>query len=421
MGKTESALRTRATRVIPGGMFGHQSVALLPAGYPQFFRQARGAHLWDADGNRYLDLMCAYGPNLFGYGDEQIDAAFTRQLAAGDTMTGPSPIMVDWAERMVARIAHADWVMPCKNGTDATTMAITIARAATGRRRVLVADGAYHGAAPWATPVKTGTLPEDRAHLATFRYNDVADLERAVAQAGPDLAAIIASPFRHDAFTDQELPSAAYAQAVRTLCDRAGAVLIVDDVRCGFRLARGCSWEPLGVAPDLSCWGKAIANGHPLSMLAGNAHTRAAAGAIYATGSFWFSAAPMAASIATLDRIEGSAYLAHLTSLGERLRMGLNAAGEAAGLPLRQTGPVVMPLVLLADDPDFRLGFALGEAMLARGIYWHPWHNMFLCAAMTIADIDAVIAAAHASLVEIASRREQLRPHPVVAALTASH
>lgn len=422
MGQEDQRLRARAGRVIPGGMFGHQATHLLPASYPQFFRRAQGAHLWDADGKRYLDLMCAYGPNLFGYGDRDIDAAFARQLAQGDTMTGPSPVMVDWAERMVARIAHADWVMPCKNGTDATTMAMTIARAATGRRRVLLADGAYHGAAPWATPVRAGTLPEDRAHLGYFRYNDIADLERAVAQAGDDLAAVMAAPFRHDAFTNQEQPSAAYAQAVRALCDRAGALLVVDDVRCGFRLARGCSWEPFNVAPDLSCWGKAIANGHPLSMLAGNERTRQAARAIYATGSFWFSAAPMAASLAVLDRVEASDYLAHLTALGQRLRSGLAEAARRSGLALSQTGPVVMPLVLVADDPDFRLGFALGEALLDRGIYWHPWHNMFLCAAMTAADIDMVVAAAADALPAIAAGRERLRPHPVVhAMLTAGH
>jgi glutamate-1-semialdehyde 2,1-aminomutase len=419
-GPADQALRRRAAAVIPGGMYGHQANHLLPDAFPQFLVRAKGAHVWDADGRRYLDLMCAFGPNLFGYGHAEIDAAYRRQLAEGDTMTAPSPLMVALAERLVARIAHADWVMVAKNGTDVTTMALMVARAATGRRAVLVAHGAYHGAAPWCTPVKAGTVPEDRAHLHHFAFNDLAGLERAAAEAG-DVAAILAAPFRHDAFAAQEEPTRAYAEGARALADRLGALLVIDDVRAGFRLARDCSWSRLGVAPDLSCWGKCVANGHPLSFLAGNDRARDGAARIYVTGSFWFQAAPMAAALATLDRIEGTDYLERLEALGARLRAGLAAVAARHGLPLTQTGPVVMPQMLVEGDHDLRLGFALAEAMLARGVWWHPWHNMFLSAAMTEADIDAVIGAADAAIPEVLARRHQLRPHPGVAALLAAH
>jgi glutamate-1-semialdehyde 2,1-aminomutase len=417
----DQSLRARAARVIPGGMYGHQATHLLPPGFPQFFDRAQGAHLWDTDGNRLLDLMCAYGPNLFGYADAEIDSAYVARLGHGDTMTGPPPELVELAERLTARITHADWVMVCKNGTDATTMALEIARATTRRRRILVAYGAYHGAAPWCTPVKAGTLPEDRAHLGHFLYNDITSLESAVAQAGDDLAGIFASPFRHDAFFDQEEPDPAYAAAVRALADKAGALLIVDDVRAGFRLARDCSWSRLGVAPDLSSWGKCVANGHPLSFLAGSNSARAGAEAIYATGSFWFSAAPMAAALATLDRIESTDYLEHLVRLGTRLRAGFDAAAAAHGLSVRQTGPVQMPQILHADDWDFARGFAFAEEMLARGVYLHPWHNMFLNAAMTEADIDFAIDAADRSFAALVHRLPDLKPHPAVLQLMASH
>ena len=119
MNRTEDkALRARAAAVIPGGMFGHQTTALLPDDYPQFFARSEGAHLWDVDGNRYLDFMCAYGPNLFGYQNPEIDAAYVRQLGVGDTMTGPTGLMVQLAEEMVAIVDHADWAIFCKNGTD---------------------------------------------------------------------------------------------------------------------------------------------------------------------------------------------------------------------------------------------------------------------------------------------------------------
>lgn len=416
----DAALRARALKVIPNGMYGHESVRMLPASFPQFFSRAEGAYIWDADGNRYLDYMCAYGPSLLGYRDARVEAAAQAQAALGDTLTGPSPLMVELAETLVSMVEHADWAMFCKNGTDATTMAMSSARAQTGRRIVLVAQGAYHGAAPWCTPIPAGTVPEDRAHVRTYVYNDAASLEAAVAAAGEDLAAIFASPFRHDAFIDQEAPDPAYARRARELCDQTGAMLIVDEVRAGFRLARGSSWAELGVEPDLSAWGKCFANGHPISALLGSDRCREGAGAIYATGSFWLSAVPMAAAIETLRIIRETDYIEHSVALGERLRAGLDAAAASHGFTLRQTGPVQMPQIMFADDPDFRVGYGWAEEMLARGIYMHPWHNMFLCAAMTEADIDATVAAADGAFAAVAARRATLEPHPILVMLAAA-
>lgn len=416
----DAALRARALKVIPNGMYGHESVRMLPDSFPQFFSKAEGAYIWDADGNRYLDYMCAYGPSLLGYGDERVEAAARVQAALGDTLTGPSPLMVELAETLVSMVGHADWAMFCKNGTDATTMAMSSARAQTGKRVVLVAQGAYHGAAPWCTPIPAGTVAEDRAHVRTYAYNDVASLEAAVAAAGDDLAAIFASPFRHDAFIDQEGPEPAYARRARELCDATGAMLIVDEVRAGFRLARGSSWSELGVRPDLSAWGKCFANGHPISALLGSDRCRDGAGAIYATGSFWLSAVPMAAAIETLRIIRETDYLEHMVRLGDRLREGLDTAAAKHGFALRQTGPVQMPQIMFGDDPDFRVGYGWAEEMLARGIYMHPWHNMFLCAAMTEADIDLTLAAADDAFAALAVRRGELEPHPVLVALAAA-
>ena len=416
----DAALRARALKVIPNGMYGHESVRMLPDSFPQFFSKAEGAYIWDADGNRYLDYMCAYGPSLLGYRDERVDAAAQAQATLGDTLTGPSPLLVELAETLVAMVDHADWAMVCKNGTDATTMAMSSARAQTGKRIVLVAKGAYHGAAPWCTPVPAGTVAEDRAHVRTYAYNDVASLEAAVADAGDDLAAVFASPFRHDAFIDQEAPEPDYARRARDLCDETGAMLIVDEVRAGFRLARGSSWSELGVQPDLSAWGKCFANGHPISALLGSDSCREGAGSIYATGSFWLSAVPMAAAIETLRIIRESDYLEHMVRLGERLRSGLDVAATKHGFALRQTGPVQMPQIMFADDPDFRVGYGWAEEMVARGVYMHPWHNMFLCAAMTDADIDLTLVAADDAFAALAARRGDLAPHPVLVALAAA-
>ncbi|MFN8643905.1 MAG: aminotransferase class III-fold pyridoxal phosphate-dependent enzyme [Candidatus Binatia bacterium] len=413
----DAALRQRASRVIPNGMYGHESTRLLPDAFPQFFARAEGAYIWDADGNRYLDFMCAYGPNLLGYADPRVNAAAAAQLALGDTMTGPSPLLVELAETLVSMVSHADWAMFCKNGTDATTMAMTAARAQTGRRRILVAEGAYHGAAPWCTPLPVGVVADELALIGKYAYNDATSLEAAVAAAGDDLAAVFVTPFKHDAFADQAAADPAFARRARALCDRAGAMLVVDDIRAGFRLARDCSWEPLGVRPDLSTWGKCVANGHPISALLGSDACREGAGGMYATGSFWFAAVPMAAALATLEILRTTDYLERTVALGARLRRGLDAAAARHGFTLRQTGPAQMPQILFADDPDFRIGFAFAAAMLQRGVYTHPWHNMFLCAAMTEADIDLAVHAADAAFAEVRAATGTLEPHPLVARL----
>ena len=412
-------LRERAEAVIPGGMFGHQSVGLLPDDYPQFFARGDGAHIIDVDGNRYLDFMCAYGPNLFGYGHPDIDAAFGRQLGQGDTLTGPTALMVELAEALTAMVTHADWAIFCKNGTDATTMALSAARAHTRRKKVIRAKGAYHGAAPWCVPRPAGTIDTDRANQIFCDYNDVASLEAAVAEAGDDLAAIFAAPFKHDAFIDQADPDPAYAKRARELCDQTGALLVVDDVRAGFRLVRDCSWSRLGIQPDLSSWGKCIANGHPISVLLGSNKARKAAAAIYVTGSFWYQAAPMAAGLETLRLIRETDYLERITGLGERLRAGLTERAGAAGFGFRQTGPGTMPLFLFDDDPDLRKGFCFASEMLARGVYVHPWHNMFLCAAMTEADIDGALDAAEASFGALKTQVRDLAPVEKLAFLSA--
>ena len=406
----DRALRERAAAVIPGGMYGHQAVGLLPDDYPQFFARGEGAHLWDVDGNRYLDFMCAYGPNLFGYAHPEIDAAYVRQLGLGDTLTGPTELMVRLAEEMVALVSHADWAIFCKNGTDATSMALSTARQHTRRKTIIRAKGAYHGAATWCVNRPAGTIESDQAHQIFCDYNDVASLEAAAAKAGDDLAAIFAAPFKHDAFIDQAEPDLAYARKAREICDRTGALLIVDEVRAGLRLARDLSWSRIGVAPDLSTWGKCLANGHPISIMLGADKARKAATQIYVTGSFWFQAAPMAAALETLRLVRDTDYLERLQTLGDRLADGLRERARAAGFGFRVSGPVQMPLFLFDDDPDLRKGFCWSSEMLNRGVYVHPWHNMFMCAAMTQADIDAALEAAEGAFAVLKRQAPSLEP-----------
>ncbi|ESW61752.1 MAG: glutamate-1-semialdehyde 2,1-aminomutase [Rhodobacter sp. CACIA14H1] len=399
----DQALQDRARHVIPNGMWGHMATRAITPGYPQFFSRADGCRVWDADGNGYIDFMCAWGPNVLGYHHPEVDAAALRQLQVVDSGNGPTETLVELAETLTPTLAHADWCLFQKNGTDATTACVTIARAGTGRRKVIMAKGAYHGAVPWCSPSVIGVTTEDRAHLITFDWGDTASLDAAVAQAGDDLAAIILTAFRHDVGRDQEMPTRDFLTAARTHCDRTGAMLICDDVRAGFRLDVRGSWAVHGVKPDLAAYSKAIANGWPLAAIAGADRAREGAEKIFTTGSFWYGAAAMAAGLATVRILRDTDALAHTEAMGNRFRKGLDEAAARHGYRLRQTGPVQMPMVLVDGDQDLRIGNALCLAALRHGVYLHPKHNMFLCAAHTAADIDRAVEGVDRAFADIAA------------------
>ncbi|MFO1067870.1 MAG: aminotransferase class III-fold pyridoxal phosphate-dependent enzyme [Geminicoccaceae bacterium] len=396
-----AALVERARRVVPNGVWGHMATRSIAPGYPQFFARSEGCRVWDVDGNEYIDFMCAWGPNVLGYRHPEVEAAAQERLRLGDIGNGPGEAMVELAELVVGTVEHADWVLFQKNGTDATTTCVTVARAGTGRRKVLVARGAYHGAVPWCSPSQLGVTAEDRAHILHYDYNDVASLEAAAAEAGDDLAAILAAAFKHDFAKDQALPEPAFLAAARAICDRTGAALITDDVRAGFRLDVRGSWAPYGIRPDLAAYSKAIANGWPLAAVTGTERWREPAGSVFVTGSFWYGSAAMAAAVATVRILRDTDALARTEAMGLRLRRGLDEVARRHGFALRQTGPAQMPMVLVDGDAEQRIASAFCAAALRHGIYLHPRHNMFLCATHTPADIDRAVEAADAAFADI--------------------
>lgn len=398
----DQVLRERASTVVPGGMYGHEDASLLWAGAPQFMRAGKGARVWDANGAEYIDLMCSFGPIILGHRHPAVEEAVRRQHEQIDCGNGPAPVMVDLAERLVEVVDHADWVMFAKGGTDVTTLCLTLARAHTRRATILAARGAYHGAAPWCTPNLTGTTPADRAHLAYYHFNDLESVRAAAAAHAGDLAGIIVSPFRHDAGLDQELPDPAFAQGLRDLCDEVEALLILDDVRCGLRVAYGGSWEHLGIAPDLSAWGKAIANGYPLAAVLGSEPVRQAARSIFATGSFWFAADAMAASLATLDVLDKEQGVATIHRRGEQLLTGLQQQAAEQSLDINLTGHVAMPYLSFAGDCDWHLAEVFAANCAREGVWLHPRHNWFLSSAHTEGDISRVLMATERAFAAVA-------------------
>jgi glutamate-1-semialdehyde 2,1-aminomutase len=386
------ALFERAARVIPGGIYGSKAPGfLVPGAFPYFIERAKGCRMWDPDGNEYIDYLCGFGSQIVGYGNERVDGPALKRAADGDLLDQPAPVMVDLAERLVDTIDGTAWAVFTKNGTDATSLALSIARVMTEKPIAVVADKAYHGAANWCGSNPFPALAGERADMRTFVWNDVEGLERVFAKERGRIACVMLTPFHHPTYRPMELPAPGFYDAVHRLCRQEGALLVMDDIRANFRLHPRGSHVLFGAKPDLWCMGKALANGYPISVLMGTSETRKTASSFFITGTYWMSAAPMVAAMATLDETVRMGGTARLAVLGTLLKDGLEAAGKAEGFAARVSGPPSIPFLTFDEDPDLYLNQRFGAAMARRGVFMHPHHNWFLSLAHTEADIGETV------------------------------
>lgn len=399
------ALFERASAVIPGGIFGHTSpAACLPGVSPYFAQSARGCRYLDVDGNEFLDFLCGYGPIVLGYQHPEVEEAAERQAKDGNCFNHPAPVMIELAEKLVDLVDFASWAVFGKNGADMTTWAIQVAREHTGRKKILKVEGAYHGAHAWCSPGHGGWIEEDRAHIHAFPWNDLEAFESLLRRHAGQVAGVITTAFHHPAFGDSAMSAPGFLAGMEAACRREGVVLILDDVRSGFRLHLGGSHRVFGFTPDLICFSKALGNGHPISATLGHAELRRAAGRVFLTGSFWQSAVPMAASLACLRVLEAEGAVEHLRETGEALGRGLEEAATRHGVPIRYTGPPAMPFLTFAGETNFHRSQFFCREMMSRGVFFHPHHNWFLCTAHGPAEV--AITLEHADAAFYAVRQE---------------
>ncbi|MXX05181.1 MAG: aminotransferase class III-fold pyridoxal phosphate-dependent enzyme [Gammaproteobacteria bacterium] len=385
----------RANRVIPNGISGHFNPQVQkPLGtYPYFVRSGEGARFRDVDGNEYIDFMCAYGPMILGYGNPVVDAAFEAQVKQADTCSLASPVMVELAEYLVELIPAADWATFAKNGADATNMAVLIARAATGRQRLIAIEGGYHGSSPWMQSAEgSGIGPADHENVTRIPWNDIAALRRVLDEHEGEVAAFIASPYHHPVFRDNELPAEGYWREVHQLLKKHGVVSICDDVRAGFRIDMRGSNEYFGYRPDLICYCKAIANGYPISAVVGADSLKDAAGKIYQSGSFWFSAGPMAAALACLKELARINAPARILKIGRKFTDGLTGIAADQGLVLKVTGMPSMPYLRLEHEAGIEFHQKLCGECARRGLFMASHHNLFVSAAHSGEDLEQAFA-----------------------------
>ncbi|MEV0348388.1 glutamate-1-semialdehyde 2,1-aminomutase [Nonomuraea sp. NPDC050680] len=415
-------LYATAQRFIAGGV---SSDARRTAGVPLYVDRAAGARIWDVDGNVYLDYVLGQGPALLGHCPAPVAEAVAAQVARGIVYSAQHAAEVRVAERVCAMVPSAERVRFNTVGSEAVHAALRLARGYTERSKILKFEGHYHGwldpvlysvhpavdlAGPAAAPVAVpGTAGQQHGHsddLIICPWNDLEALTRLMDQYAGQIAAVITEPVLCN--TGAIEPDPGYLGAVRDLCDRHGTLLIFDEIITGFRLAPGGAQEYLGITPDLSIFGKAMAGGMPVSALAGKAAVmdHISAGKVAHAGTFNSQPVGIAAAEATLrilDERREEVY-GTLFARGEALMEGLRAAADKAGVPMLVAGPGPVFQTYFTDARavrDYR-DFAatdrammtrLHAALLERGVNMVPRGLWFMSTEHTEADIAATVDA----------------------------
>lgn len=398
-----------AQKVIPSGIYGHlgpQAGLFEQNVYPLFATRSEGAYFWDVDGNKFIDYMCAYGPNVLGYQDIDVENAVKAQMELGNCMSAPSTIMIDFAQLLVDTVASADWAFFAKNGNDVTTGAIMCARAYTKRKKIVFFKGGYHGSSPWTQDVNSsGVIEEEVINNIYVNWNDLEQLKDIFKNHKGEIAAIISQPYMHGNFMDNEMPKEGFWQAVRKLCDDEGTLLIIDDVRCGFRLDLAGSDHYFGFEADLICFCKAIANGYNVSALCGKEFLKQSMSELHYTGSYWMSALPFAAGIACINKMKRLNLPVLLKEKGNKLCNGLVEVANKYGYELRVSGePALFYLHLISED-DHLHNIWINECV-KRGVYFSNHHNHFINAALSDEDIAETIRIAEEAFIEIKKKEK---------------
>jgi glutamate-1-semialdehyde 2,1-aminomutase len=418
-----AALHARASRVSPGGVQGEGRGA---RPYPLFMTRAQGSRIHDVDGNEFIDFHASFGAVLLGHNDPRINAAVRRAMDEhGVSFSAANPLEVELAERIVAMIPSADRAVFSLSGTEATFHAIRLARAFTGRERILKFEGNYHGwhdyvawshhfatadEEPVPVPASAGMPAAIRDLVVVREYNDAAGVREVLRREGDSIAAVILEPVFHNAGV--VLPDPGFLETLRDACTEAGTVLIFDEIITGFRHGPGGAQERYGVTPDLTTLGKALGNGFPISVLCGRGDIMdrlGPKGDVLFAGTFAGYALGVATALEVTRIVLEGAIHDHLARLGRRLTDGIQAAIDETGARVQVREAAGVWTMYFTDEPirkfrDFAR-FAMDKdhpiqrgyrnALLEAGIYVHPHYMIrgFLTGAHTEADIDQVVEA----------------------------
>jgi glutamate-1-semialdehyde 2,1-aminomutase len=407
--------------LIPGGVNSPVRAFRSVGGTPLFFQRGQGAYVWDADGKRYTDYVGSWGPMIAGHCHPDVVSAVQAAAANGLGFGAPTASELEIAELLCKLLPSLEMVRLVSSGTEATMTAIRLARGFTGRSRIIKFEGCYHGhsdgllvkagsgALTFGQPSSSGVPAEIAALTTVLDYNDAAGLERAFAESGNEIAAVIVEPVAGN--MNLVTPRREFLDALRNLCTKYGAVLILDEVMTGFRVSLQGAQGYYGIKPDLVTLGKVMGGGLPAAAFGGRRDIMqclAPLGSVYQAGTLSGNPVAVAAGMATLKLVQAPGFYENLAKLATQLTTGLTAAakkhgiafcaqsvGGMFGLYFSDAIPTSYAEVMSCDKEAFNRFF---HAMLEAGVYLAPsaFEAGFVSSAHTEADIDATIAAAEA-------------------------
>jgi len=356
--------------------------------YPLYIDRAEGAYLWDVDGNRYTDFLLAYGTIILGHADPRVTAAVVEEIGSGFATGLMKPVQAQLAKRLVEMTPGADLALFLKTGSDATSAAVRLARAHTGRDRVV--RWGYNGWHDWCATRPAGIPAATRELTTRFEPDDLDALDHVLRADPGGVACIVMMPF------EVEPPTWSFLADVRRLADDHGALLVFDEMRSGFRVGIPGVQGREAPAADLVTYGKALANGYALSTLVGRRDVMERLADCHISSTFYVNSAAMAAALATLDVLETTPVLDHIRHLGERLQAGLRDLAGGHGVPARVRGVPQMPFLTFehADQEARRAAQrAFYTTTIRAGTFFHPNHHWYICGATTESDIDRALEA----------------------------
>jgi glutamate-1-semialdehyde 2,1-aminomutase len=414
------SLYAEACKYIPGGVNSPVRAFRGVGGEPIFFKKASGAHTYAADGRKFIDYVGSWGPMILGHAHPEVIAAVQRVAADGLSFGAPTELETQLARRVIELVPSMDLVRFVSSGTEATMSAIRLARGYTGRDIIVKFEGCYHGhsdsllikagsgALTFGVPTSPGVPQALAKHTVTLSFNDAEQVREAFRQLGEQIACVIVEPVAGN--MNCVLPAPGFLAALRAECDRAGALLIFDEVMTGFRVARGGAQALYGIRPDLTTLGKIIGGGMPVGAFGGRREIMerlAPLGPVYQAGTLSGNPVSMAAGLATLELLSAPGFHERLGRTTDELIARLRAAAAKAGVPLatnhvcgmfgffftREATVDSYAKVMASDVQRFNRFF---HAMIAQGVYFAPsaFEAGFLSAAHGSVEIDATVAAA---------------------------
>ena len=414
-----NAMQRRALSVMPLGV--NSNFRYWGEGITPYVQRAKGAYLWDVDGNRFIDYRLAFGPIILGHAYPEVDAKVHEEIDQGVLFAMTSELELAVAEKIVAMCPAVEMVRFACSGTEATMHALRVARAYTGREKVIKFEGNYHGfqdymlfstyapseaygnrRSPVPVPTSSGIPKCLNSLVITLPFNDFEVLESALRRVGHEVAAIITEPVQDNCGAIEPVPG--FLEFIRSQCDEYGIVFILDEVKTGFRIARGGAQEYYGLKPDLATYAKSIANGYPLAALGGRREIMSIIGHGVAQGGTFNNNKPgVAAACATLDIIQNQPILETIARRGRRLMDGLKSIFDEAGIPVCVSGHPSMFSFAVGiervtcqrewDKSDQGYYLRLVEAAIERGVMpdHDPREPWYLCYSHSDADIDETL------------------------------